>query len=141
MGNTPPPGWDTAPSAGSSTPPPGWNDTPSSKPQDNTSALVSKYAARYGVPEDFANRIRGNETGGSPAPATATSSAGARGIYQLMPGTFKEQNVGSDITNPEQNINAGLKYLGSMLKRYHGDEKLAAAAYNAGPGAVDAAHG
>jgi hypothetical protein len=139
--NSPPPGWDSAPSVGSSTPPPGWNSAPSSTPQDNTNALVSKYAAKYGVPEDFANRIRGNETGGTPSPSTATSTAGARGIYQLMPGTFREMGVGNDITNPEQNVNAGLKYLGQMLKRYGGDQRLAAAAYNAGPGAVDAAHG
>jgi hypothetical protein len=114
---------------------------PSPAATDSSDSLVSKYAAQYGVPEDFAQRIRGRETGGTPSPQTATSSAGARGIFQLMPGTFKEMGVGGDITNPEQNVHAGIKYLSQMLQRYHGDQTLAAAAYNAGPGAVDAAHG
>lgn len=62
---------------------------------------------------------------------------GARGHYQLMPDTFKEMDVGTDITNPDQNAHAGIKYMSLMLKRYKGDKALAAAAYNAGPGAVD----
>lgn len=60
---------------------------------------------------------------------------------QVMPGTFHDMNVGTDITDPEQNVHAGIKYLSQMLQRYHGNQTLAAAAYNAGPGAVDAAHG
>jgi hypothetical protein len=141
---SPPPGWDKAPVVNTA-PPPGWDAAkPVSAPAgsgDSTDALVKKYTAQYGVPEDFAQRIRGRESGGTKDPSTATSSAGARGIYQLMPGTFKDMGVGGDITNPEQNVHAGIKYLSQMLQRYHGDQTLAAAAYNAGPGAVDAAHG
>ncbi len=117
------------------------SDLPSTPQGNSTDSLVSKYAQQYGVPEDFAQRIRGRESGGTPDPTTATSKAGARGIYQLMPGTFKEMGVGENITDPEQNVHAGIKYLSQMLQRYHGDQTLAAAAYNAGPGAVDAAHG
>jgi hypothetical protein len=135
-----PPGWDTG--AVVKTAPPGWDQAaPVAPAGSGDDALVSKYAKMYGVPEDFANRIRGRETGGTPNPHTATSSAGARGVFQLMPGTFKEMGVGDNIEDPEQNTHAGIKYLSQMLQRYHGDETLAAAAYNAGPGAVDAAHG
>ncbi len=67
---------------------------------------------------------------------TAGSNKGARGIMQLLPGTFKEQGVGSDIFDPLQNIMAGAKYFAKMLDKFKGDFKLALAAYNAGPGAV-----
>ena len=65
----------------------------------------------------------------------------AEGLMQLRPETFSGLNVGSDIWNPKQNIMAGTKYLDQLLKRYHGDISLAAAAYNAGPGNVDKAGG
>jgi hypothetical protein len=64
----------------------------------------------------------------------AVSSAGARGLMQLMPGTAKELGV-KDTFDPQQNIEAGVKYL-KYLKDLYQDDRLALAAYNAGPGAV-----
>jgi soluble lytic murein transglycosylase-like protein len=64
----------------------------------------------------------------------AVSSAGAQGLMQLMPGTARDLGV-TDSFDPRQNIEAGVKYL-KYLKDQYQDDKLALAAYNAGPGSV-----
>lgn len=68
---------------------------------------------------------------------SAVSSAGASGLMQLMPNTAKGLGV-TDIFDPQQNIEAGAKYLKEQMNKF-GDLNLAFAAYNAGPGAVDKA--
>jgi soluble lytic murein transglycosylase len=75
----------------------------------------------------------------------ARSDAGAIGLMQLTPATAKgiAQYTGgsrfrvSDLTNPDINMRYGAWYLGHLLERYHGNEKLALAAYNAGEANVD----
>jgi soluble lytic murein transglycosylase-like protein len=94
---------------------------------------VQQAAAKYNLPPEL---IRGVIRAESNFQADAVSSAGAKGLMQLMPETAKDLGV----TNPfdvRQNIDGGARYLRQMLDRFGGDLKRALAAYNAGPGAVD----
>jgi len=70
----------------------------------------------------------------------AVSKVGAQGVMQLMPDTAKELGV-TDSFNASQNINGGARYLARLLIRFNQDHRLALAAYNAGPGAVEKHNG
>jgi hypothetical protein len=61
----------------------------------------------------------------------AVSRRGAKGLMQLMPRTAEALGVEDDF-NPEDNINAGVRYLKLLMNEFNGDVKLALAAYNAG---------
>ncbi len=93
---------------------------------------VAKAAARkHGVPEDLFLRLIQQESGWNPG---ARSHKGATGLAQLMPGTAQLMRV--DINDPHQNLNGGAKYLRLMYDKF-GNWRLALAAYNAGPQAVE----
>jgi soluble lytic murein transglycosylase-like protein len=62
----------------------------------------------------------------------AVSVKGAQGLMQLMPGTASDLGVANPF-NASQNIRGGAQYLAGLLKQFNGDERLAAAAYDAGP--------
>ncbi len=65
----------------------------------------------------------------------AISYKGASGLMQLMPATARRLGV-SNIFDPKQNIDGGVKYMRMLLDMFGGDVNLALAGYNAGEGAV-----
>ncbi|MHB0969356.1 MAG: lytic transglycosylase domain-containing protein [Thermoanaerobaculia bacterium] len=65
----------------------------------------------------------------------AVSPRGARGLMQLMPRTGRWMGA-RDLYNPEQNVDAGVKYLKYLNERFDGNLKKTIAAYNAGEGTV-----
>ena len=65
----------------------------------------------------------------------ALSHKGASGLMQLMPGTARRLGV-TNIYDPKQNIDGGVKYMRMLLDMFGGDVRLALAGYNAGEGAV-----
>ncbi|HVF33693.1 MAG TPA: lytic transglycosylase domain-containing protein [Candidatus Saccharimonadia bacterium] len=67
--------------------------------------------------------------------ADAVSPKGALGVMQLLPATAKDYGV-TDPFSAAQSIAGGARHLARLLRRYDGDRVLAAAAYNAGEGAV-----
>lgn len=87
-------------------------------------------ARKHGVPEDLFLRLVQQESGWNPS---ARSNKGARGLAQLMPGTAAKLGVNAE--DPIQNLEGGARYLRMMYNTF-GNWRLALAAYNAGPGAV-----
>ncbi len=93
---------------------------------------VAKAAARrHDVPEEMFLKLVQQESGWNPG---AVSPKGATGLAQLMPGTAAK--LGVDINDPAENLNGGARYLRMMYDRF-GSWRLALAAYNAGPAAVE----
>lgn len=71
---------------------------------------------------------------------TAVSPAGAEGIAQFMPGTWKSYGSGSPF-NAADAFAAYTKYMGVLLRQENGNVRDALAAYNAGPGNLKAGYG
>jgi len=94
--------------------------------------IIKFYAKEYGVPPALVKAVIRAESNFDPF---AVSSAGARGLMQLMPPTALDMQV-QDIFDPEQNVGGGVQYLAKMLEIFNNDTELALAAYNAGPGNV-----
>jgi soluble lytic murein transglycosylase-like protein len=89
---------------------------------------VRYYAQRDRVPAVLVEAIIVVESGGNPY---AVSSKGAAGVMQLMPETAYEFRVSNRFLIQE-NIRAGVAYLASQIREFHGDLRLAIAAYYAG---------
>jgi soluble lytic murein transglycosylase-like protein len=95
-------------------------------------SLISEICDRFGVDKDLVTAVVARESAGNPH---AISPKGAKGLMQLMDGTARDMGVSSSFS-PIENLTGGVKYLKSMLDSFNGDESLALASYNAGPGAV-----
>jgi soluble lytic murein transglycosylase-like protein len=112
---------------------------PAFAPQDRDPARYSRYdehirqaAALYQIPEQLVRAVIKVESDYDPR---AISSAGARGLMQLMPETAERLGV-RDIHDPRENIFGGVRYLRVLANMFNGDLDLTVAAYNAGENAV-----
>lgn len=100
---------------------------------------IEKYAAMYNLPEDLIRAVITTESRWNPK---ATSSAGARGLCQVMPGTWTGYAVKmlgygeEDIWNPEAQIHTCARILSEHFKTFNGDVILSISAYNQGGGNV-----
>src|SRR5262249_45995612 len=105
--------------------------------RDGAEKLVREAAERHSVDPALIRAVIETESNWN---AGAVSRKGAVGLMQLIPTTAQRFGV-NDLFSPQQNVDAGVRYLKTLLARYNGNLELALAAYNAGEGAVDRAHG
>jgi soluble lytic murein transglycosylase-like protein len=128
--------------ARASMPAPAARVVPQADPAPTSSRLdgsqISSLAAEHGAPGSLAAAIAWQESGFNNA---AVSSANARGIMQIMPGTWDwvNRNLAPgplDPTSAADNVRAGSMYLASLLKETGGDPRMAAAAYYQGLASV-----
>ncbi|MBL8428577.1 MAG: transglycosylase SLT domain-containing protein [Dechloromonas sp.] len=99
--------------------------------------LIRKVASKYNMDPRFALAIAMAESNLDPE---AVSPKNAQGLMQLIPATQERFGVTQPF-DPEQNIKGALAYIRWLEKRFAGDWRLVAAAYNAGEGAVDRYNG
>lgn len=95
-------------------------------------AIIHSKAAKYDIDPALVAAVIEAE---SRFKRRAVSPRGARGLMQLMPRTGRWMGA-SDLYNPEQNVDAGVKYLKYLNERFEGNLKKTIAAYNAGEGTV-----
>ena len=103
--------------------------------------IIAEASARFAVPQAWIRCVIQSESGGRTTlnGKPITSSAGAMGLMQIMPGTYaklrRRYGFGPDPYDPHDNIFAGTAYLREMHKRY--GYPFLFAAYHAGPSRLD----
>lgn len=104
--------------------------TPVAAASEEVIRLIQESSERHALPTALVEAVAWQESRFNHA---AVSRKGARGVMQLLPTTASD--LGVDPSDLQGNIDGGAAYLAQQLKRF-GDVRLALAAYNAGPGAV-----
>jgi soluble lytic murein transglycosylase-like protein len=94
--------------------------------------MIQAAAEKHGVDANLIKAVIRQESGGNPY---AVSKAGAKGLMQLLDSTATQLGV-RNVYDSNQNVEGGTRYLKQLLQDFNGDEKLALAAYNAGPDTV-----
>lgn len=94
---------------------------------------VAAYAKHYNVPLEFVRAVVEQESGWQRCPV---SSKGAAGLMQLMPVTAARLNV-RNRCDINQNVSGGVRYLGWLMNKFHGDLRLVAAAYYVGENTIE----
>lgn len=114
-----------------------WTTSAAADPVDRWAGHIAEASSRFGIPAGWIRRVMRAESGGRTMldGHPIVSRAGAMGLMQLMPGTWRDMRAmlgpGLDPPNPRDNILAGAAYLRLMYDRF-GYPGLFAA-YNAGP--------
>ncbi|MDV0625927.1 transglycosylase SLT domain-containing protein [Klebsiella variicola subsp. variicola] len=100
-------------------------------------AMAGEFGAlegKYGLPAGLLSSVAATESGGDPF---AESKAGAKGLFQFMPGTAKDMGLkGRDVFDPHKSADAAGRYLRFLLDATGGDLEKALASYNWGLGNV-----
>lgn len=95
--------------------------------------VISEASNTHGVSFSLLKALIKTESDFNPR---AISSAGARGLMQLMPENIKTLKIKNPF-DPRENVMGGTWYLKQLINRFNGKLPLALAAYNAGPGVVE----
>ncbi len=111
--------------------------TPQQSSGNSYDQIIQLKSAKYDIEPSIIKALISAE---SDWDANAVSTKGAMGLMQLMPSTAEDMQINNPF-DPEQNIEAGTKYLRLLLNRFSGDLELAVAAYNAGPSTVEKSGG
>jgi soluble lytic murein transglycosylase len=106
----------------------GWAQSGRAPTRIEAEYYVTAYAQHYRVPVALARAIVSRESNWQPC---VISAKGAVGLMQLMPATAKRLGV-TDRCNLDHNISGGVRYLAWLMRRFHNDLRLVAAAYYVG---------